>query len=76
MIESSEVYDFTLISARRRWVDWRLRQLWRCRDLQYSQTILGTAWHLLRPLLTTLTYTVVFSKVAGLPTDGAPGERA
>jgi len=83
MIESSEPYDFTVISARRRWFDWRLRQLWRCRDLislfverdfvtQYKQTILGPAWHFLQPLLTTLTYTVVFSMIAGLPTDGAP----
>ena len=83
MIATSELYHRTVISARRGWFDWRLRQLWRCRDLislfverdfvtQYKQTILGPAWHLLQPLLTTLTYTVVFSKVAGLPTDGAP----
>jgi lipopolysaccharide transport system permease protein len=83
MIARSEAYDFKVISARRGWFDWRLRQLWRCRDLiglfvkrnfvtQYKQTILGPAWHLLQPLLTTLTYTVVFSKIAGLPTDGAP----
>jgi lipopolysaccharide transport system permease protein len=83
MIVSSEPRDFTVISARRQWFDWRLRQLWRCRDLislfvhrdlvtRYKQTILGPAWHLLQPLLTTLTYTVVFSMVAGLPTDGAP----
>ena len=83
MIARSEAHDFKVISARRGWFDWRLRQLWRCRDLislfvkrnfvtQYKQTILGPAWHLLQPLLTTLTYTVVFSTVAGLPTDGAP----
>src|SRR5262245_43334794 len=83
MIARSEAHDFKVISARRGWFDWRLRQLWRCRDLislfvkrnfvtQYKQTILGPAWHLLQPLLTTLTYTVVFSKIAGLPTDGAP----
>ena len=83
MITSSEPYALTVISSRRGWFDWRLRQLWRCRDLislfverdfvtQYKQTILGPVWHLLQPLLTTLTYTVVFSRVAGLPTDGAP----
>jgi lipopolysaccharide transport system permease protein len=83
VIASSEAYDFRVISARRGWFDWRLRQLWRYRDLiglflkrdfvtQSKQPILGPAWHLLQPLLTTLTYTVVFTKVADLPTDGAP----
>lgn len=72
----------TVISSRRGWFDWRLRQLWRCRDLislfvrrdfvtYYKQTILGPAWHVFQPLLTTLTYTVIFGKIAGLPTDGA-----
>src|SRR5262245_53149338 len=76
-------YPITVISAPRGWFDWRLRQLWRCRDLislfvqrdfvtYYKQTVLGPAWHVFQPLLTTLTYTVIFSKVAGLPTDGAP----
>jgi len=72
-----------VISAHRGWFDWRLRLLWRCRDLislfvqrdfvtYYKQTVLGPAWHVFQPLLTTLTYTIVFGKVAGLPTDGAP----
>ena len=73
----------TLISPHRGWFDWRLRQLWRYRDLiglfvwrdfvsVYKQTILGPAWHIIQPLLTTLTFTVIFSRVAGLSTDGAP----
>src|SRR5262245_15163063 len=55
MIGSTEPYALTVISARRGWFDWRLRQLWRCRDLislfvgrdlitRYKQTILGPAW--------------------------------
>src|SRR5262249_5267235 len=73
----------TVISSHRGWFDWRRRSLWRCRDLvslfvrrdfvtYYKQTILGPAWHVFQPLLTTLTYIVIFGKVAGLPTDGAP----
>jgi lipopolysaccharide transport system permease protein len=73
----------TVISSHRGWFDWRLRQLWGCRDLislfvrrdfvtYYKQTILGPAWHVFQPLLTTLTYTVIFGKLAALPTDGAP----
>lgn len=73
----------TRITPHQGWLDWRLRQLWRYRDLislfvwrdfvsVYKQTILGPAWHIIQPLLTTLTFTVIFGNVAKLPTDGAP----
>ena len=73
----------TVISPHRGWFDWRLGQLWRYRDLislfvwrdfvsMYKQTILGPAWHVVQPLLTTLTFTIVFGTLAALPTDGAP----
>ena len=73
----------TIISPHRGWFDWRLGQLWRYRDLMslfvwrdfvsvYKQTILGPVWHVIRPLMSTLIFTVVFSRVAGLSTDGAP----
>lgn len=73
----------TVITPHRGWLDWRLRQLWRYRDLislfvwrdfvsVYKQTILGPAWHVIQPVLTTLMFTVVFSKIAGLSTDGVP----
>jgi lipopolysaccharide transport system permease protein len=63
--------------------DWKLKELWRCRDLislfvwrdfvaLYKQTILGPAWHVIQPLLTTLTYTIIFGKIAALPTNGCP----
>jgi ABC-type polysaccharide/polyol phosphate export permease len=38
----------------------------------YKKTILGPLWFLIQPLLTTLTFTVIFGKVARLPTDGLP----
>lgn len=73
----------TIITPHRGWFDWRLRLLWRYRDLiglfvwrdftaAYKQTILGPMWHVVQPLLTTLTFTVIFGKVAGLSTDGVP----
>ncbi|HKW01015.1 MAG TPA: ABC transporter permease [Vicinamibacterales bacterium] len=73
----------TVINPHRGWFDWRLGQLWRYRDLVtmfvwrdftsvYKQTILGPLWHVLQPLLTTMTYTVVFGSVAQLSTDGVP----
>ena len=73
----------THISADRGWFEWRVRQLWRYRDLillfvwrdfvsVYKQTVLGPSWHVLRPILATITLTLVFGLVAQLPTDGAP----
>ncbi|MEM7010351.1 MAG: ABC transporter permease [Verrucomicrobiota bacterium] len=65
------------------WFDFRLRELWRYRDLiflfvkrdfvsVYKQTILGPLWFLLQPLMTTLIFTIIFGRVAKLPTDGVP----
>jgi lipopolysaccharide transport system permease protein len=39
---------------------------------QYKQTILGPLWFIIQPLLTTLVFTVIFGKVAKIPTDGIP----
>jgi lipopolysaccharide transport system permease protein len=72
-----------VIGARRGWWDLRLGELWRARELiqlfvrrdfvaTYQQTILGPLWYLIQPLVTTLTFTVVFGRIAGLPTDGLP----
>ncbi|QEC51213.1 lipopolysaccharide transport system permease protein [Anseongella ginsenosidimutans] len=44
------------------------------RDLlvSYQQTIIGPFWILLQPLLTTMVYSLIFSRIAGIPTDGIP----
>ena len=65
------------------WLDLHLSDLWRYRDLtmlfvwrdfvaQYKQTILGPLWHLLQPLFTTLLFTLIFGRIAKLPTDSLP----
>jgi len=56
---------------------WRYRDLlsmlvWRDFAVKYKQTILGPVWFLLQPLLPALVFTLVFSKLAGMPTDGLP----
>jgi lipopolysaccharide transport system permease protein len=38
----------------------------------YKQTILGPLWFFLQPILTTVIFTFVFGRIAGLPTDGMP----
>lgn len=72
-----------IIEPKTRLLDLRLGELWRYRDLvlmfvrrdfvaNYKQTILGPLWFFLQPLLTTITYVLIFGRVAGLPTDGIP----
>jgi lipopolysaccharide transport system permease protein len=72
-----------VISNRSGWLDTNLKELWRYRDLIllfvrrdfvaiYKQTILGPLWFLLQPLFTTIVFTIVFGKIANIPTDGLP----
>lgn len=80
----TESADWTqVIKPHDRLLDLKLRELWQYRDLvllfvrrdfvaQYKQTILGPAWHLIQPLLTTIVFTIVFGHIAKLPTNGAP----
>jgi lipopolysaccharide transport system permease protein len=58
------------------WTDlWRYRELfyilsWRDITVRYKQTVIGIAWAILRPLLTMVVFTVIFGKLAKLPSDG------
>ncbi|ASC69403.1 ABC-type polysaccharide/polyol phosphate export permease [Halomicronema hongdechloris C2206] len=58
------------------WRDlWRYRELfyflaWRDILVRYKQTAVGVAWALLRPFLTMVVFTVVFGRLAKLPTEG------
>jgi lipopolysaccharide transport system permease protein len=60
-----------------------LKDVWRYRDLLwllvkrdfvsfYKQTILGPLWFFIQPLFTTIIFTFIFGKLAGLSTDGLP----
>ena len=64
-------------------LDLRLGEVWRYRDLvrmfirrdfiaTYKQTILGPLWFFIQPILTTLTYMIIFGRIAKLSTDGVP----
>ena len=72
-----------IIRPQRSLFDLRLDELWRYKDLValfvrrdfvsvYKQTILGPLWYLIQPLLTTITFTIIFGNFAQLPTDGLP----
>ncbi len=64
-------------TERNYWQDlWRYRELfyilsWRDIKVRYKQTVIGAAWGILRPLLTMIVFTVVFSRIAQLPSEGA-----
>jgi lipopolysaccharide transport system permease protein len=64
-------------SEKNYWGDlWRYRELfyilvWRDFKVRYKQTVIGIAWSVIRPFLTMVIMTVVFGKLAKLPTDGA-----
>jgi lipopolysaccharide transport system permease protein len=72
--------DLIILEAGRRehhyWRDlWRYRELfrvlaWRDLSVRYKQTVIGVAWALIRPVLTMLVFTIIFGRIAQLPTDG------
>jgi len=65
-------------TERQYWKDlWNYRELfyflsWRDILVRYKQTAIGIAWAILRPLLTMVVLTIVFGKLAKLPSEGAP----
>jgi lipopolysaccharide transport system permease protein len=72
--------DLLIIEAGQReihyWLDiWRYRELlqvlaWRDLSIRYKQTVIGISWALIRPFLTMLVFTVLFGRIAKLPSDG------
>lgn len=59
------------------WADlWRYRELfvilaWRDLSVRYKQTIVGILWAIIRPFLTMVVFTVIFGRIAKLPSDGS-----
>jgi lipopolysaccharide transport system permease protein len=56
---------------------WRYRELlffliWRDVKVRYKQTLLGAAWAILKPFFTMVVFTIIFGRLAEIPTDDAP----
>jgi lipopolysaccharide transport system permease protein len=77
--EESGEYELVIEPSRAErhyWLDlWRYRELfqvlaWRDISVRYKQTVIGAAWAMIRPFLTMVVFTVVFGKLAQLPSDG------
>lgn len=73
----------TIIKPRTGWFDLNLKELANYKDLiflfvkrnfvsMYKQTVLGPAWAVIQPLLTTVVFTLVFGNIAGLAAEGVP----
>ncbi len=65
--------------SRNFWADlWSYRELffvlaWRDISVRYKQTVIGLLWAVLRPFLAMIVFTIVFGRIAGLPSEaGAP----
>ena len=85
MIEKSseeENWDI-VITPQKSLFSLEIKEIWKYKDLLflfvkrdfikiYKQTILGPLWFFIKPLLTSLTFTLVFSRFAGISTDGIP----
>jgi lipopolysaccharide transport system permease protein len=82
-LEKQEAEQLTVIRPSRGWAWINLRELWLYRELiyflvwrdikvRYKQTLLGAAWAILKPFLSMVIFTVIFSGLAKLDTDGAP----
>jgi lipopolysaccharide transport system permease protein len=78
--KEQEKWDL-VIQPRNQWFNLHLQDLWRYRDLIslfvkrdfvtfYKQTAFGPLWYIIQPLLTTVVFTVIFGKLAGIPMDG------
>lgn len=84
MEKSSQSQDWdSVIQSQSSLFDLRLKELWHYRDLLalfvrrdfvtvYKQTLLGPLWFFIQPILTTITFTIIFGNIAQLSTDGAP----
>ena len=75
------MHDFVIEagqSERQYWRElWRYRSLfyflaWRDILVRYKQTVVGTAWAVVRPFVTMVVFTVVFGKLANMPSGGVP----
>ena len=84
-MESKEklILNYTKITPPTKWPSLRLKELWDYRDLlwilawrdikvRYKQTVLGAAWAVLQPLLTMIVFSLIFGRVAQLPSEGIP----
>ena len=81
-MQQQEHWDLT-INPHSKWYDLRIKEIFKYKDLLflfvkrdfvsiYKQTILGPLWFFLQPIITAITFTVIFGNLAKISTDGLP----
>lgn len=81
-MDTEQKWDL-IIRPKSKWYDLRLKEILRYRDLLflfvrrdfvslYKQTILGPIWFFIQPIITSLTYVLIFGNLAKISTDGLP----
>ena len=82
-LQMDEAAVEVVIEPRKGWMPVNFRELWKFRELlyflawrdvkvKYKQTALGVVWALMQPLLTMVIFSVLFGRLARMPSDGAP----
>lgn len=77
------MFKITIIKPQRGWISIDFRELWKYRELlgfliwrdiavRYKQTLMGALWAIIQPLFTMIVLSIVFGKIAKVPTDGLP----
>jgi lipopolysaccharide transport system permease protein len=80
---AAPVPHFRIEASSRTWASLKLRELWEYRGLlyffvwrdikvRYKQTILGGLWAVIQPLFTMVIFSLVFGRLAGIPSEGVP----
>ena len=81
-MSNNEEWDL-IVKPKSSWFEFNFKEIWRYRDLlfmfvkrdivsTYKQTILGPLWFFIQPILTALTFTIIFGGIANLSTDDKP----
>ncbi len=84
-VQSADAVELplTVIEPSQGWVSLQLRALWEYRELlffltwrdikvRYKQSVLGAGWAIIQPVVTMIIFSVIFGRLAGLPSDGVP----
>ena len=83
MVTETPSRQITTIRPTRGWLSIDLHELWAYRELlyflvwrdvkvRYKQTLLGVIWVVIQPLFMALLFTLIFSRLAGISSSGAP----
>ena len=73
----------TVIEPSRGWRSLDFKELWAYRELlwvlterdikvRYKQTVLGAAWAVIQPVMLMIVFSIIFGRLAGVPSDGLP----